>query len=390
MSNCIDKQIISLGDSLDGRKRIIWSKLEHDAFEKDPSYAPLINIFESKGIEKEFFILSIDGKNVGRAKIAVDMNWISKKKENVGFIDDFAIISEYKDYSDMLLQKCILILKEKEGVDEVLIRYNLPAMQFDSFDKCAVFPCTHTPSWYLDIFKRNGFEITKKWVAYRATIEGEFKVPEEEIKSGGGIVEDLGWEIRRLNFNDEDELKQFYNLFYEAFIGHFGWNPAGVIEVEEKNKSGMKRLFSNLLMRLLRFEVWCAFDKDKKMMAFAVIHPEYNEVMNATIKGNKLLRLPKLIINLRRAKVCTLDGVALSKDLRGLGFAKNLAPWAINFGMNELGYRGVDAMILTDNLPSIKTAQPLIDRYLRRFGVSLDVQEMNYVTMAYKFNSGDK
>jgi len=368
---------------------MVWTKVEHEAFRGDKSYAPLFSLFSSKGIEEEFFILSVDGKNVGRAKVAVDMNWISKRHENVGFIDDFVIASEYRDHADALIQKCLLVLKEKEGIDEVLVRYNLPAMQYDSFDQVAVFPCSHTPSWYIDIFERNGFEIKKRWVAYRATMEGEFSVPKDESEKGGGLLDEHGWEIKRINMRNNDEMKQYTELFYGAFIEHFGWNPAGVADISEGSSSGIERFLSGVIMRLVRFELWGVFDKDKKLVAFAVVHPEYNEVMNASLKGNKLLRLPKLLINLRRAKMCTIDGIALSKELRGFGFAKTIAPLALDFGMNKLGYRAFDGIILLDNIPSLRTAQPLIDRYVKRFGVNFNVTEMNYVTMAYRFDSGD-
>jgi hypothetical protein len=382
----MNEEVISLGSSLKGKRRV-WNRIARDAFRGDPYYFPTIHMFSSKGLEQEFFVLSVDGKSVGRAKTAVDMNWISKRRENVGFIDDFVIHPDYKDYADKLIQRCLSVLKEKEEIDEVLVRYNLPAMQSDSFDQISVFPCSHTPPEYIDIFERNGFNILKRWVAYRAMIEGEFSVPEEEVKEGDEKIESLGWEIRRMNMLNKSELKQFNDLLYEAFIGHFGWNPAGMTGEEEKLPSTIKLFLYDIFMRLIRFEIWSAFDKEGKMLFFIVIHPEYNEVMNASMKGNKILRLPRLFINMRRTKMCTMDGLALTKDLRGFGFARTIFPWGINFGMNIRKYRGLDGIIITENIPSIKTFQPLINRYMKRFGVNLKIIEMEYVTMVHKFDS---
>jgi hypothetical protein len=262
-------------------------------------------------------------------------------------------------------------------------------MQSDSFDQVSVFPCSHTPPWYIDIFERNGFEILKRWVAYRAMIQGEFSFPEDEVKRGDELIESRGWEIRRMNMRDENELKQFNDLLYEAFIRHFGWNPAGMTDTEEGSPSRIKRFLYSIFMRLLRYEIWCGFDKEDKMIFFVVIHPDYNEVVNASMKGNRILHLPRLLINLYRSKMCTMDSLALRKDVRGFGLLGIILPWGLNFGMNIRRYRGVDGIILTENIPSMKTIEPLMNRYMKRFGASLKMTEMNYVTMVHKFDSND-
>jgi hypothetical protein len=380
-------EVISFGSSLDRKNKKIWRDIERDAYKDDPNYIRSMDFLSGKkDDEREYFVLSVDGEYVGRAKADVDINWISKRGENIGFIDSFVINPEYKEDADPLIQRCLSVLKEKE-MEEVMVRYNFPAVEYDGYDKPPVFGCPHNPPWYVDLFERNGFVKTKYWVGYRGIAPPDVAATEEGIKMGDDLIEKLNVEIRRLNMWDEDEVKEFNDLVYDVFISHFGWNPSGLLDLEVPH-SRLKLLMNNIIFRLIRFNIMVGIDKnDGRMLGFGIYHPNYNSVMRSLGEGPNMLRAFNLLkFPISRCKMAKFEGIGMVKDMRNFGYIKSGIDWAVNFGKDE-GYDEVEGgPVIMENMAMMRLIDRGIDMYLGRYSDDIiDITKFKYITLEHEF-----
>lgn len=372
----MDERIISFGPILKGHDRKIWNGIEQKVAKEDPDYFWGFSLQSLiKGTEREFFVLNIKGECVGRGAATLDTGW-GKDKKTVGFIDDFMVVREHRDGVDLLIQRLISSLRDK-GAEEVMVRGGLfPAIETAGYEELPSFGCPHNPSWYVEIFERNGFKVVRRFVNYR------IKLPELiiEDKSGKEITDDEGRVIRELNRKNIDEVKKYVDIMKNASFAHFfGWDTSGI--EEGFNPSRMKLFLNNLLVHAIRYKTFCTFENGE-MVSCTTIHPDYNAVLNDLTKGKrgfipgiKLLGFPLAV---RKTKRYVFAGTAQVEDKRGKGYGTAKMVWGVYNVLPLLGkVEEFDTgPIVSENLPPIKM--------VRSFVGEDGVKEMDYAMMSYK------
>ena len=366
--------MVSLGSSLKGGNRKIWRDVERKVAESDPDYffgfnmEPLV-----RNVEKEFFVLAIDGDYVGRGISALDKNWMGR---TVGFIDDFMICEAYRKDADLLIDRCLSSLKVK-GALEVMVRGGLfPAIETKGYEDAPPFGCPHNPPWYADLFERNGFSPTRRFVNYR------IEIPKILLdgKVGKDLTDEEGREIRELKRRKREELKKYIEIMSEAsFARFFGWDTAG-IEMG-KRPSRTRLLLNGLLTHIVRYKTFCTFENGK-MIGCTTIHPDYNAILKNLTAGKrgvktgiKLLGFP---FALRKAERYVFGGTAQIKEARGKGYGEAKMVWGVYNIIPLLGnVKEFDTgPIVAENLPPIKMVKALVGEE--------GVKQMDYMMMSYE------
>jgi hypothetical protein len=312
---------------------------------------------------------------VGRASATLDKNWIEKRGENSGFIDDFVIFPEHKHDADLLLKCCLSWLKEK-GMEQVMVRGSsiIPAIEVEGYKQFPAFGHPHNPPWYVDIFLQNGFVPTKQWLGFRYKIP---QIPPSEAKKFEQLCQGSGIKIRWLT----RESRELQHLYHETNITQFGWNPQ-----LEASPSRFKALINHLLFRLLKMRTFVGIDANGKMVFYGSYLPDFNEALNGlNIDWSRkslsniypLLKLPFVI---RRTKRTLGAGIGMVEEMRGKGYMKNVLTWGLDL-MRKDGYEELEGEFLSDNLPPAHIVKNIVKNADNKVGGSTTL--MKYVTLTY-------
>ncbi len=341
-------KIVCIGTHLkDADKKKLWKKIEDDAFKNDKNYVPTMSFFKPKPKEKkEFLVLYVDNKPVGRAMVTVDKNWISRKKENIGFIDDFIIDKDYEKYADLLIERCIEILKERK-INGVMPRYLLPAIQVTDCDMLPQFGLSHTPAWYKDIFIRNDFKKIKEWSAYRLKIPK--KIRKSEIENAKKVMKELNIGIEELNTRDTERVKEYNQFMKDTFHEHFGFNPKDYIPTPD---SKLQRMALYIFLKILKFKFMIGVDKKTgKIMGTVIYFPDLNIVFRAILDSKwNILRALCIIRKTKRARI---DAGGMVGSLRNKGLITGCLGFAFDWARKEHFEEADTGPIMLDNLASM-------------------------------------
>ncbi|VUT26209.1 MAG: Acetyltransferase (GNAT) family protein [Candidatus Methanolliviera sp. GoM_oil] len=380
----MSEEIISLGTSTRGKSGKIWRDVERNVARYDPNYFFMFNLnpqSSKEEIEKEFFAILVDGDYVGRASVALDKRLkIGGEGKKVGFIEDFMVREDYKDHADLLIEQCLAVLKVK-GVEEVMVKgSSLPALQTEGYGEVPPYGCPYNPPWYVDLFERNGFLKTKKAANYRIKIP---KISDEAKNRGEGLLEEYGWEMRKLNMRDKKELKEYTDLMKDVYMGRFlGWEMPGM---NLERLSRVRLFFSSIGAYLMRNLNWCAFENGKMVFCIS-FHPDPNAALyNLTsgktgfISGLKIIGLP---LATRRTKRYVMGGVAVSKDLRGRGLGSGMMQWGMDLIKSSF-LENMEEMdtgpTMMENMPPVQLMKALLESY------DCELSYMEYVMMVRTF-----
>ncbi|VUT25127.1 MAG: hypothetical protein MOIL_00873 [Candidatus Methanolliviera sp. GoM_oil] len=394
-------EVISLGTSLRGENGRIWRGVEKNVARCDPNYFFTFNLnpqSSGKDVEKEFFVLLVDGDHVGRASAAFNKNFW-----NVGFIEDFMVREDQKDCVDPLIERCLSTLKDK-GVKEVMVKGSLlPALQIEGYGEVPPYGCPHNPPWYVDLFERNGFLKAREWTFFNLKLP---EVPEDDA------LDHLGIKLRPLRMRDPKDVMAFNNLRYET-------NAEPYMEINPMRSEKLSRFslfIGSIIMRFCKMKTFVGIDRDGEMVLFMGYLPDFNRTMvplNAVWKrsldlqkkGSVLSRLYSLLkvpFAIRRVKACRELGIGLkvptqstpgylsgySKVCRdiGIGSAEEVSGEMkmedllnyLLYLMKRDGYEEITAGIQMDNL----SMQPLED-FIKRYGGVKTVGR--YAALVYNF-----
>jgi hypothetical protein len=394
-------EIISLGTSLRGEARRIWREVEKNVAGCDPNYFFTFFNPQSSGkdVEKEFFVLSVDGDYVGRASATLDKNF-----GNVGFIEEFMVREDQKDCVDPLIERCLSILKEK-GIEEVMVKGGLLlALQTEGYEEIPPFGCPHNPPWYVDLFERNGFSKTREWRLFNAKLP---KISKDKAKKFEKALDRLGIKLRPLKARDTKEKMAFDNLLSETNANPY----MDAIPAKSEKTSRFALFIGSMVMRFLKVRTFIGIDKNGDVVFFMGYLPDFNQAMlPLNVINEKRSVSPTLYSSLkvpfaiRRVKVCRELGVKLTFPTyspppsylssylkvcreRGIGPAGGVSEDIkmgdiLNYFVYSMRRDGYEEMIAcvaqTDNL----AMQPLED-FIRRYE---DVKTVGrYAALVYDF-----
>jgi hypothetical protein len=369
----------SLGPSLNraGRKR--WSEIEKEAA-GGPNYVPSLS-FPVRG-EREFLALVSEDKPVAFAATTVDKNWIEKRKENVGFIDDFIILPTYREGAAVLIDHCLSHLRDK-GVDQVLARSRgFPFLKAGEFEVLPPFLMPNNPPWHVDLFCESGFALGKEYaMLYIPTLPSKSALPPQIEPEAQEFLHRINAEFRRINMGNWGEVKRYSDLVDEIFTPHFGYNPGGL--TEWGNSLG-KRILMQAASPLLRIRMYVGL-VNGVMVAHFWFFPDIAAATQGLKRGGwggllnpiNWINLIRFARSVRRRKRVHLQSIGFKQDIRrGWGYAITMLDYGIKLIVDEGYEEAILGPILVENLSSIKFAtRRLVPKILEREGYGTEERE---------------
>lgn len=368
----------SSGSYLKGRDLISWRRVADKAFAGNTNYIPS-SMYIREGEEREFFFMEDGDKPVGRACVTIDKVWIERKRENIGFIDDFILVPGYEDDAKMLIDPCLSSIKDK-GLDGVYLRNNgFPALLSEGYEQLPPAQLPYNPSSYIDLFTNYGFEKRAEWSNMRVKLPS---LNREDIEAGEKRLEDANIKITLLNLKDKKAVKEYSDLLNRVFITHFGFNPREFISSYDTTK---KRALARFSARLSKLRIYVGYE-DKKMILYFSFFSDMNQYYKSLRDNGKnpfglgsLLRLifrgPKGVDRTR------IGSLGIDEDFRGVGLISDIVGYGLGL-MAKDGYKEFDTGIVSDeNMPVFK----IIEKISRDWGVK-EITYMKYYTLAYMFS----
>ena len=365
--------ILSLGTSPDRSQKALWKSVEKKVFEKNPHYIPH-PIVGREGEDSEFFILHIGPEAIGRAAATINWQLIEERREKVGFIDDFVISPEHEHLADMLIDRCLSVLKEK-GIEEAGTRYQgFPALAAQELTDTSPFTLPCNPPNYIPIFERKGFTKDKEWANFRFKLPPE--IPEANIKRGTRVFESMKAELKPINTRSRSQIKEYNELLDHVLVNLYGYTPPRFLTEAD---SLAKILLFSILAKLAKFKIYVGLDKAGKVFGFFSFCPNYNIALKPLVKPEgrfKLLKVLKVPFYLRTTKRAELVSIGIAEEMRRKGFVR-IMDYAFQ-AMKKEGYTEFDTgPMLVENQVVIKMALHMQKKY------GLQMEHMKYHSLRY-------
>ncbi|BDC36128.1 MAG: hypothetical protein EF806_02795 [Candidatus Methanoliparum thermophilum] len=411
--------IIPLGNSLKGRERIRWRKIEENAFEGDKNYIPFpYGVKEEE--EREYFVLVEGDKDIGRASTTIDRVWIRKRGENIGFIDEFAILPDYKKEADVLIKHCISNLKNKK-MDKIFVRRSplFPGLLCDPKEPPA-FLMPYNPKFYIDIFLKEGFKVEKEWIETRMRLPtsltddipplfNDRKIKKLFFKSKNpndfqnhkddvlkilakknvpeSVIKDVLKAYEFIKKNDSyfvridtlniEEMKELSKFEQDIFLGmeHFGYNPRDFMGTGDVTFSKKMQLrFTNYLLKIKTIALRRS---DNTLIGYVTYLGDLAAPMLKLKEKKGFLNFFRLLKYARSNDSYMVGGLGIDEDIRGLGAVRSLFSVILKIMADDGVRRLTTGPTLADNIPVQKTVEIIIDAY------NLGADNINYVTLSY-------
>jgi len=368
----------SVGSSLKGRDLLAWRRVADKSFTGNENYISS-SLFLREGEEREFFLMENGGKPVGRACTTVDKVWIEKKKENIGFIDDFVLVPGYENDANALIDPCIFSIKDR-GLDGVYLRNNgFPALLAKGYEYLPPAQLPYNPPSYIDLFTDYGFEKKAEWSNMRVQLPS---LNREDIKAGEKRLEDANIKMTLLNLKDKKAVEKYSNLLNRVFMTHFGFNPREFISSYDTVK---KRVLARFSAHLTKLRIYVGYE-DERMIFYFSFFSDMNQYYKSLRDNGKnpaglgsilrlMLRGPK---GVDRARIGSLG---IDEDFRGVGLISDILGYGLGWMIDD-GYKEFDTGIVSaENMPVFK----IIEQISRNWGVK-EITSMKYYTLAYMFS----
>jgi hypothetical protein len=320
---------------------------------------------------------------VGRAAASVDETRLAQEEDRVGFVDDFIIDPDYRHLADVLIGRCLSVLR-KSGVSEVVVRsHGFPALAAEDFAESppADLPCN--PPWYIELFEREGFIRHKEWANFRFPLPSEASA--EGIVRWESLLARTGMRVGPVNVRSRRELEQFSNLAYDVLADHYGYTPSRFMD----SYSLTKHLLLAVAYPVVRSRIHVLRNGRGDTIGFLSYHPDYRIATKRVMRHLRRVPFPLTILAVppavatyvflvRRTKKATLGAIGLGEEWRGRGFLR-----AIDYGLKMIkreGYEQLDTgPVLVENAVVIKMAESFATRY----GVRME--RARYFTLRCQF-----
>lgn len=179
-----------------------------------PYWQGLEKVF--KNVEKEFFILTKDGEDIGR----IGCN-VSKDYEDTGYFGFFELSPSEKEHGHLLITKAEEWLGSK-GIKTIIgpIDFNVwLGNRFKVESGSADYSWEpNNPSFYPGLFKEGGFALDQ---GYISMFYDDSIISFNRTKLAFDAAKQEGYTFRNLDLSREDETSILYNLNLKAFAVNY-------------------------------------------------------------------------------------------------------------------------------------------------------------------------
>lgn len=296
--------------------------------------------------EMQLWVVTQDGRDVGRIAGIVDRNFNTYQKDIAAFFGFFECINDHA--VAYALMETVINWARGKGLKKVLGPLN-PTTNEESgllvngFDSSPVFMMTYNPPYYADLIAGEGFAKAKDLLAYFfdlantpmgrfERIAAKFKKREPDI----AIVP-----IRRRNLAKTlEKVKAVYN---EAWQKNWGFVPMTAAEIH---------FMADRLKPLLTDGLAYVAETPQEPVGFLLAMPDFNEAFKP-LKGRmltpKLLCFLPYLLGWKVPDVCRAITLGVKTRYRGRGIEAAMLAEGLRAGF-RLGFRSVEASwILEDN-----------------------------------------
>ena len=252
-----------------------------------------------KDADAWFYVALKDNRIVGR--IVAIINWLEVKQQGIrkmrfGWFD----FEDDPEVSLLLLRKVKEIGKEHqmEFMEGPLGFSNLDKVGVltDGFDSPGTMITWYNYPYYIDHYKRLGFQVEKAYVESRFVLNDE--TDKDHYKRSQEIIK-RRYNLRVVNFQKTSEImpwaNRMFDLFQKTYVKLASYVPISAEQIE---------YFKNKYLRFINPEyIKFVLDKDDQLVAFAIVMPSFSQ---ALIKAKGKL-LPFGIFHLNHARKHSKD-----------------------------------------------------------------------------------
>ncbi len=288
-----------------------------------------------KDREMQPLVVREGGDIVTRCVAVLDQRYIRHWNEKLGHVSMFeALPGRAQPVRDLLDAACVWL--EERGLEAARAGFGMPfemPFRIDAYDVLPPSMLRQNPPDYHALIKGAGFESERGFVDYKARITPEL------VERWEGAVE----ACRRADFEivpladlpPGQRLRDFAQVFSDAFKVHWGWSPMIEEEFAEMfaGYSGVGVLDTSVL----------AYREGRAVGSLFVVEDDIDHVRLA--RGRKLADHEKL----------NVLGIGVHESARGRGVSYAMAGYAL-LELARRGHTHVSyTLVLDDNWPSRRT-----------------------------------
>jgi GNAT superfamily N-acetyltransferase len=254
------------------------------------------------------------GRIVGRSLVYVDHAFNDFYKTRTGFFGAFECVPDFS--SAQALDDAAVAWLAARGMNRVRGPIHPVAESWgfllQGFEQPAVFMAPYNPPWYNDFIVRLGYAKAKDLLAYDASSERDYCIPERFSRfSERMLAPETGLTVRPLSMRnlarDADAIFEISNV---ALKDNWGYVPL--------NRDEMQDMFRRLKPIADPEAIWFVEDHGKPV-GFALGFPDLNIVLKRI--GGRMLPLGfiDLLFGVRKVKDYRLFGLAVLPEYHGRG-----------------------------------------------------------------------
>ena len=315
-------QVREVRSSADMRRFVYFPR---DLYRTDPFWAPPLWMDERRAYSARTnailahsdytLILAEDGgRVVGRSLAYVDHSFNTFYGTHTGFFGAFECVEDF-GAARALDDAAVSWLRER-GMDRVRGPIHPVAESWgfllDGFGMPPVFMAPYNPAYYNDFAGRLGYAKAKDLLAYDASTERGYSIPDRFLKFGERRLADgSGLTVRMLSMkNLEKDADAILSISNEAIKDNWGYVPL--------NRDEFQDMFRKLKPIADPEAIWFVEDRGTPV-GFALGFPDLNVILRRI--GGRLFPLGvfQLLFGIRRVTEYRLFGLAVLPEYHGKG-----------------------------------------------------------------------
>jgi len=296
-----------------------------DLYRMDPCWAPPLWMDERRAYsartnailahsDYSLILAEDNGRVVGRSLVYVDRAFNSWYRSRTGFFGAFECVEDF-GVARALDDAAVSWLRAR-GMDRVRGPIHPVAESWgfllEGFDMPPVFMAPYNPAYYNDFAVRLGYAKAKDLLAYDASTERSYRIPDRFQKFGARRLADgSGLTVRMLSMkNLERDADAILRISNEAIKDNWGYVPL--------NRGEFQEMFRKLKPIADPEAIWFVEDRGTPV-GFALGFPDLNMILRRT--GGRLFPLGffQLLFGIRRITDYRLFGLAVLPEYHGKG-----------------------------------------------------------------------
>jgi GNAT superfamily N-acetyltransferase len=296
-----------------------------DLYRDEPCWAPPLWMDEKRAYsgrtnailahsDYSLILAEEDGRVLGRSLVYVDHAFNSFYGTRTGFFGAFECREDPR--AARALDEAAVSWLRGRGMDRVRGPIHPVAESWgfllDAFHEPPVFMAPYNPAYYNELMRGLGYDKVKDLLAYDASTERGYRIPERFVKFGARRLADgSGLSVRMLSMkNLERDADAILRISNEAIRDNWGYVPL--------DRSEFQEMFRKLKPIADPQAIWFVEDRGKPV-GYALGFPDLNVILRRT--GGRMLPFGflSLLFGIRKVTDYRLFGLAVLPEYHGRG-----------------------------------------------------------------------